>query len=123
MKILVRWAPAIVVCVIIFLSSAQHGTVISQSYLWNYAANKAAHIFLYFILCFAFDRGTKNVLSAVVLTVLYGISDELHQQFVPTRSGQLTDVLIDAVAAGTAGLILWTFYQDLPKKLKNWLNA
>ena len=123
MKILVRWVPAIVICLIIFYSSTRHGTAISQSYLWNYAANKAAHVFLYFLLCFTFYRGTKNVLSAIVLTVLYAMSDEFHQQFVPTRSGQLTDVLIDAVAAGTAGLILWTFYQDLPKKLKNWLNV
>lgn len=86
-------------------------------------ANKAAHIFLYFVLYFCFYRGTKNILLAMVLTILYALSDEFHQQFVPTRTGQLTDVLIDAVAASVAGLVLWTFYQDLPKKLKNWLNA
>lgn len=123
MKIFRRWFPAIVICVVIFVFSARQGTAVTQDYFWNYLANKTAHLFLYFVLCFAFYRGTKNVTVAVVLTVIYGISDEFHQQFVPTRTGQITDVIIDSVAAITAGLILWTFYQNLSKKLKNWLEV
>ena len=105
------------------MSSARHGTAVAESYFWNYLANKAAHLLLYFVLCFSFYRGTKSISVAVLLTVFYGVTDEFHQQFTPTRTGQLSDVLIDAVAAGTAGLILWTFYQDLSKTLKNWLEA
>lgn len=123
MKAIRRWLPAILICTFIFLSSARHGTAVVESYFWNYLVNKAAHLFLYFVLCFSFYRGTKRVPAAVLLTVFYGITDEFHQQFTPTRTGQLSDVVIDAVAATAAGLILWTFYQDLPKKLKNWLEA
>ena len=123
MRIIRRWFPVILICGLIFYSSARRGTAVSEVYLWNYIINKAAHIFIYFLLCFSFYRGTKSASSAVLLTVFYGITDEFHQQFIPTRTGQLSDVIIDAVAAITAGLILWTFYQDLPKKLKNWLEV
>ena len=41
-------------------------------------------------------------------TVLYAISDEVHQVFVPGRSGRALDVLIDACGALLAGVALWT---------------
>jgi len=44
------------------------------------------------------DRWTLAL--AFLLTLLYAISDEYHQTFVPGRSGNLGDVLIDAVGAG-----------------------
>jgi VanZ family protein len=45
--------------------------------------------------------------SAFLLTVLYAGTDELHQCFVPTRDGQITDVLIDACGAFAALLAIW----------------
>ena len=41
---------------------------------------------------------------AFLLTMLYAVSDEYHQTFVPGRSGNLVDVLIDAAGAA---LGLW----------------
>jgi VanZ family protein len=41
---------------------------------------------------------------ALVLTVLYAVSDELHQSLVPNRSGRLQDVAIDTLGA-LAGLV------------------
>ena len=44
---------------------------------------------------------------ALALVFLYSASDELHQVFVPTRTGQISDVLVD-VTGGALGLIgLW----------------
>lgn len=47
----------------------------------------------------------KRVLLAFILAVLYAASDEIHQLYVPGRSGQFKDVLIDSVGilAGCAG--------------------
>ncbi|NOY94493.1 MAG: antibiotic resistance protein VanZ [Deltaproteobacteria bacterium] len=39
------------------------------------------------------------------VTILWGLSDELHQAFVPGRSSELLDLLADALGA-TAGAIL-----------------
>lgn len=52
----------------------------------------------------------RTALYSWMITVLYAASDEVHQLFVPGRSGQVTDVLIDSVGAAIGvGLayILW----------------
>lgn len=42
----------------------------------------------------------RQMLCAILVTAFYAASDELHQFFVPGRSCQLRDVLID-----TAGVV------------------
>jgi VanZ family protein len=55
-----------------------------------------------------------------VLAVLYAISDEVHQSFVPTREGTLRDVIIDAIGALLAWTALTQLLHTLPAKLKKW---
>jgi len=46
---------------------------------------------------------------ALLMVALYAASDEFHQCFVPTRTGLVSDVLVDT-AGGAAGLLaLWAF--------------
>lgn len=39
---------------------------------------------------------------------LYGITDEIHQLFVPGRSGQVKDVIIDG-AGSIVGILVYVF--------------
>lgn len=41
-------------------------------------------------------------------SILYAVSDELHQTFVPGREGKITDWAIDALGAIFGVLLLWT---------------
>ena len=51
-------------------------------------------------------RPTRQlILWGVLLTIGYGLTDELHQAFVPERSMSLYDALADAVGASMAGLV------------------
>jgi VanZ family protein len=50
---------------------------------------------------------SASLVIAWTVTVLYAISDEVHQTFVPGRSGRPRDVLIDACGALLAGVVLW----------------
>lgn len=51
----------------------------------------------------------RRVLAlAFLLPVLYAVSDEYHQTFVPGRSGSLMDVLIDAAGVGIG---LWLLHR------------
>jgi len=51
------------------------------------------------------DRG---VLALVFLvSVLYGMSDEFHQSFVPGRHPSLLDLLVDAIGAGVVVWVVW----------------
>jgi VanZ family protein len=71
---------------------------------FNHVVRKFAHFGIYFVLGLfvmnAFRRsgisGFKGFLFSLVFCILYAISDEIHQVFVPGRGAQFTDVLIDS---------------------------
>lgn len=63
---------------------------------------KSAHFIAYAILgmlvYFAY-RGSYAVLFTLLICLLFAISDEIHQLFIPGRSGEVRDVLIDLSGA------------------------
>ena len=44
---------------------------------------------------------------ALSMVFLYGASDEIHQAFVPNRTAQVSDVLIDTLGGAAGLLALW----------------
>lgn len=54
------------------------------------------------------ERNTNAKTNFVpwLLAVLYAATDEIHQTFVPGRSGRVTDVLIDAAGAAVGVLVM-----------------
>jgi hypothetical protein len=48
-------------------------------------------------------RSTGIILTSMLLCLLFAISDEWHQTFVPDRYGTVTDVLIDGLGILLAG--------------------
>lgn len=52
-------------------------------------------------------RGRRLLLTAQVICGLYAVSDEFHQSFIPGRTPQLRDVLIDSAGALVGILIGW----------------
>ena len=73
-----------------------------------------AHFFAYLILGLLVVNGLrssgilgfKNMGLAILLCLLYAISDEVHQLFVPGRGGQVKDVLIDS-AGSISGIVMY----------------
>ena len=97
------WLPAIVWCAIIFAQSAFATPDIGP--LWPFF-DKMAHTGIYallgLLLCRALNtldgwqaRTARLLLTATVLTALYGLSDEWHQSFVPARHAEAADLLAD----------------------------
>jgi VanZ family protein len=60
---------------------------------------KGAHALAYAILGILAYRASGSRWVALLIAVLYAISDETHQLFVVGRNGQPLDVVIDAVGA------------------------
>ncbi len=58
-----------------------------------------AHFMEYFILGILIYNYDKNILKSIIICVLYAISDEVHQIFVPGREFQYSDVLIDSLGS------------------------
>ena len=54
----------------------------------------------------------KKYLLAFLICVIYAISDEIHQLFVPGRAGQVRDVLIDS-AGSLLGIIIVMAFEKL----------
>lgn len=52
-------------------------------------------------------KGKRLYLISLCLCILYASSDEIHQLFIPGRSGMVTDVGIDAIGA-LAGICIFT---------------
>lgn len=59
----------------------------------------------FYLSCYSFSR-RDWLLLAWGITVLYAVSDEIHQLFVPGRAGKITDVCIDSVGAGIGVLLI-----------------
>lgn len=49
----------------------------------------------------------KKILLPILFSFLYAITDEIHQIFVPGRSAQLRDVLIDTLGASFGAIITY----------------
>jgi len=58
-------------------------------------------VLLFWALHEGFDvsKGRGGYSLPILLTVLYGISDEFHQSFVPARDSEVKDVVSDSVGA------------------------
>ena len=93
------------------MTSAEQNTVVEQ---WQFFVRKCAHFSIYAllgILCVfpvsVYYRGRSAALFSLCIAWLYAVSDELHQYFVPGRSCEIRDVLIDwSGAALGVGIVM-----------------
>ena len=60
----------------------------------------------------------KKPQLAFLICVLYAISDEIHQLFVPGRAGQVRDVLIDS-SGSFLGIFLVMLFVRFLRKIRN----
>ncbi len=80
----------------------------------NHYIRKLAHFSAYLLLgvlvynlSLCYFNNKKSVVLTLVVCLLYAISDEIHQIFVPGRAGQIRDVLIDFSGGVTGIIIFW----------------
>lgn len=103
-----RWVPVFLWMGVIFTISSVSQVKVAQVFFWDYMFKKTAHMSEYFILYVLLFRATKgNWLWSYVLTLIYSISDEFHQSFVPGRTAALYDLAFDASGANLGAYLLW----------------
>lgn len=108
-KIFLYWIPPILWMVFIFSLSSRQSIEISEEFFINFVIFKTLHMLEYAFLYFLFFRAFytysyKNkkyaFIFAIAATLIFAVSDEFHQSFIPSRQGSLRDIGIDSIGIG-----------------------
>jgi len=107
------WFPILLYCLLIFIQSSRPSPDITPH--WPYF-DKVLHFTAYALLGALFLRAFKTtrikhhlkliLALSVLFSSLYGISDEIHQSFVPHRTADVMDALADMLGS-IAGVYLY----------------
>ncbi len=94
--------------------------------LVQFMVRKAGHVTEYAILAALLWRALRHQWSMVQMTfwkpatitllvaMIYAMTDEFHQSFIPSRTATAHDVMIDIVGAIVGLLICWMFVRNRP---------
>ena len=116
------WVPVGLYAGAIFYFSAQsHPEDQLPSFLFKQISDKVLHAVAYGILSLLCDLAFRRaagpaaarqaVVLAIVTASLYGITDEVHQSFVPLRDSSWLDWLADTIGAAV-GAVSWRFIRS-----------
>lgn len=93
----------------------------------SFLVRKAAHMSEYAVLAILLGLTIREykkepwLLLALTATAAYAATDEFHQLFVPGRSGQFKDVLIDTAGGALGlGLLALILYLQRRRKMKEY---
>lgn len=119
LKKIIKWLPAafIAACSYYFSSKSQ-----LQYMPTFWSADKVVHFFCYagfaFWVAFACNiRAKRQVWIPISIISLWGITDEIHQMFVPYRSASVFDWLADTLGASLGSAV----YVFLGVKIFDWI--
>ena len=121
------WGPVIVLMALIFVASAQpktppppgaesvyfSGAMPIFEGLWDALVKKSAHVIIYGALTLLIMRALRRsgtglreaANTAILLALIYALTDELHQAFVTGRNSSVLDIGFDYIGAAGAALI------------------
>ncbi|ALS21516.1 MULTISPECIES: VanZ family protein [Paenibacillus] len=120
MHVFIRWLPSLLWMAVIFYLSSRTGEDVGgwldivRRFVPMMEGFDWGHFAAYFILAWTYlwawrpkrlSLGVK--LAVILLCVLYGVTDEYHQSFVPGRTPDLKDIRNDAIGAALAMLLLY----------------
>lgn len=133
LRLKISWAALLLWMIIIFVYSSKNGTESDKQsalviYVFNalgidlnsmlgdlatFIVRKTAHFTEYLVLFLLAYNTFKNYLNkrsaiiySIILTFGYACTDEIHQLFVPGRTGKFRDVLIDTSGSIFGGIVI-----------------
>ena len=125
MKLVLLWGPVLLVMGLIFYFSS----LPDPGGLPGSVSDKTAHVLIYAALGASLVRALAGgqitamtltrILLAAALGTLYGVSDEIHQHFVPPRTPDILDVVADSIGAFVGALVMTLVARVLPDLLRS----
>ena len=120
-KFLIYWLPLIIYCLAIYIQSSQPGPEYIPDVRF---LDKFLHVGAYSLLGILFYRAyetlpLKNFKNLLILisigsATVYGISDEIHQYFVPSRQADILDVIADTIVS-ICGVYFYSWWKKQKK--------
>ncbi|MBI2136539.1 VanZ family protein [Candidatus Woesearchaeota archaeon] len=105
-KITFYWLPVIIYMYLIFYLSSIPGTDVTAKIFINDKILHGIEFFILAVLLYRCFNNAKNrrikenrYILAISLAILYAVSDEFHQSFVPGRAADIIDVIADSIGA------------------------
>jgi hypothetical protein len=103
-KINIFWILSLLYMILIFILSSSHGSIINLSFSLS---DKIVHVIEFGVLASLIYLALRDInttkhhlfVLAFVITFLYGVSDEIHQYFVPGRRADIFDVIANGIGA------------------------
>ncbi|HEU4891755.1 MAG TPA: VanZ family protein [Vicinamibacterales bacterium] len=125
MKLVLLWGPVLLVMGLIFFFSSLPDPGGPPGGI----SDKTAHVLIYAALGASLVRALAGgritamtltrILFAAALGTLYGVSDEIHQHFVPPRTPDILDVAADAVGALVGAMLMTLLARLLLRRLRS----
>jgi VanZ family protein len=110
-----RWLPLIIYCLIIFIQSSLPAYERLPEFRFS---DKFLHFGAYALMGILFFRAFQTlriksdvrrlILFSIAAATLYGVSDEIHQYFVPFREADFLDVVANTLGA-ICGVLIYRF--------------
>ncbi len=115
-KIIKYWAPPVLWAGVIFILSSFPTLETSEIYWQDFILKKSAHMIEYGLLTILLYRAFKNsgagvrkaAIFSILIAVVYAITDEFHQSFVPGREPRARDVIFDTIGS----ILAITFFRN-----------
>jgi len=112
-----RFLPPLLWMVVIFLFSSRPDLPKNEVIVLDFIIKKLAHFSEYFILVILWYRalGQSSLNNVFLVALIYAFTDEIHQLFVPGRTGTIRDIAIDGAGIITAYMLI--------KRVKLWKKS
>ena len=106
--------------IIIFIVSELPGYTTPEQ-IFGFTVDSAIKHFLLFgllgLLCANWTRFyTKKLWIPIIFSVIYGVSDEIHQSFVPSRYTTVEDVIVNTIGCVVGVLVFSVIYKKFYSK-------
>ena len=115
------WLPVLLYCLFIFIQSSFPASEHMPDFDFS---DKLLHMGAYAVLGLllyrafnTMDKRTSTVrlvILSILLTALYGASDEIHQYFVPSRSAEFLDFAADAIGGILGAMVAVVIFKNRP---------
>lgn len=120
---ILKYIPVVLWMALIFWMSSIPDLPSNKVDVLDFIFKKTAHVMEYTVLFVLWFRalGNKNPTQAIIFSLIYAFTDEMHQLFIPGRTGRLRDVAIDSIGMIVPALLIVKF--DLWKPLLSPLHT